>query len=426
MGDVPLVELHQVSRSFTLSSGHQVRALRRVDLTLNPNEILVILGPSGAGKSTCLKVVAGLVQPDHGLVMSNGIPLRGPNPDVAMVFQFFALLPWLNVFQNISLGLSAIQLSKMEVLHRVDRVMDLMGLTGFEKAYPRELSGGMKQRVGIARALVMERKILCLDEPFSALDILMADSLRKEVLSLWLTQRGAIQSILMITHNITEAVLMGNRIVVMGSKQGEIQVIIKNDLPYPRDERSAAFKHLVDDIHDVITQTIIPETKHWVPPAFKHVENVAIPPVFPNQVADLLDIIAVHEGRVDAFAISQLLNQDSIQILMMAKAAELFDLVDTPHNEVVLTELGKKFVCSSIEFKKRIIHEQMNLFPLVQVLRRRMKLRPNRTISSEEALELIQDLLPNENSDQVMNTLIQWARFGDSFSYDDDKRTLQS
>ena len=420
----PLVELSHIHQSFKLSSGHNIKVLKEINLSLMPNEILTLLGPSGSGKSTCLRIMAGLLHPTQGTALRNGAALTSANLDVAMVFQNFALLPWLKVSDNVALGLEPMRLSPDEVNERVKRAIDLVGLEGFEEAYPRELSGGMKQRVGIARALIMERPVLCLDEPFSALDVLTAEVLRKEVLNLWISKKTSIQSIILVTHNILEAVSLGGRILVMGANPGHIRMAIKNDLPYPRDEKSGKFKELVDNIHDVITQSVIPDTPEWIPPALAASVAESFPPVPMNEVIGLVELICDQGGRVDAFVLAHSLMKDSVQVLLMAKAAELLDFVDTPKNAIVVTDLGRKFALADVNLRKQMLHEQLRQLQVVKLLQSRLETSEEFSISHEEAVQLIQDWLPNESASVVLDTLIQWCRYGELFGYNADKKSI--
>lgn len=418
-----LLEMKDVSHSFQLNSGQSIKVLQDMQLTVMPNEILCLLGPSGSGKSTALRLLAGLLAPTHGKILSHGKQLQTANPEVSMVFQNFALLPWLTVLENIRIGLHSLPLSEQEKEARTSKVVQIVGLGGFEEAYPRELSGGMKQRVGLARALVMQRPLLFLDEPFSALDILTAESLRREVLALWQSKEASLQSLLLVTHDIHEAVLLGGRIIMMGTNPGHIRLNIKNDLPYPRDDRSAAFKSLVENIHDVITEVIIPDTPEWVPPALTaSVESV--PPVHINEILGLLDLVMANGGRVDAFALAHKLMKDSVQILLMAKAAELLDLVDTPKNSIVITELGRKLVMSDTSGKKAIVHDALKQLKLTQILLQKIEESHDMELSFEAGVELVHELLPNENSEKVLETMIQWGRYGEVFSYNDNTKSL--
>ncbi len=418
------MELRNIYQTFKLDSGRKIKVLQDINLSVNDAEVLVLLGPSGSGKSTCLRVLAGLLEPSQGKVLLNDQKLVGANQNIALVFQSFALLPWLNVADNVAMGIKPQALPPDEVSKRVKRAIDLVGLEGFEEAYPKELSGGMKQRVGFARALVMERPILCLDEPFSALDVLTAETLRKEVLNLWLSKQTSIRSIVLITHNISEAVSMGGRILVMGSNPGQIRYSIKNDLPYPRDEKNAAFKSLVESIHDLLTEAIIPDTPDWIPPALAANTIESLPHVSLTEVVGFLDLLLQEGGRADAFGLAQKLMKDSLNVLIMAKAAELLDFVDTPKNQVVLTDLGKTFIKSDINLRKKMIHERMMQLKLIQLFYQNLLNHEDLAISKEDAIQSIHEWLPNENPEEVFDTVVQWARFGELFGYNDDTQQV--
>jgi NitT/TauT family transport system ATP-binding protein len=417
-----LLSLQNIYHTFLLDTGRSINVLKNIEFSLNEGDILVMLGPSGSGKSTCLRIIAGLLKPSMGTVKINGQTLHDSSKDVSLVFQSFALLPWKNVAENIRIGLTPLGLKKEEEDNRIYQVIELVGLGGFEEAYPKELSGGMKQRVGIARALAMERSILCLDEPFSALDVLTATTLRKEVLHLWLNKRTSTKAVVLVTHNIVEAASMGNKILVMGN--GKISFSIKNDLPYPRDERSAAFKELVDNINDILTEAIIPDTPEWVPPALVEHAIEAIPPVSITEVIGMLEIIYQQGGRVDAFVLADKLSKESINVLILAKAAELLDFVDTPKNRIILTDLGNNFVQGNIAQRKLLIHKQLSQLRITQVLAQKISSLFGQEIQYDDAVSAIHDWLPNEDPNLVLNTLIQWGRFGELFGYNADKRLI--
>ena len=420
----PLIELRHIHHSFRLSSGQKIKVLRDIGLILDPGEILVILGPSGSGKSTALRILAGLIEPTLGVALGSGKPIVGPNQEVALVFQNFALLPWLTVAQNVAAGLEPLRLTKEDVETRVKRAIDLVGLEGFEEAYPRELSGGMKQRVGMARALVMERPVLCLDEPFSALDVLTAEVLRKEVLNLWTSKKTAIRSVILVTHNILEAVSMGGRILVMSANPGQIRISIRNELPYPRDEKSGRFRELVENIHDVITEAVHPDSPDWVPPAFANQVIESFPSVNLNEVLGFLERMSQMGGRVDAFALAQALGKESTGVLLMAKAAELLDFVDTPRNAVVLTDLGRQLVTADVNARKALIRQQLETLQLVRLMRQHLEKELDLTMTRDACLTAIQGWLPNEPAEQVLDSLVQWGRFGELFGYNSDQKLL--
>lgn len=420
----PIVELKGVNHTFTMGMGQKLKVLKDIDLSLYADEAVALLGPSGSGKSTCLRIMAGLLKPTDGDVLVDGKHLVGPNPWVSMVFQSYALLPWLTVFENVALALEPHQMPKNEVRTRVKRAIDLVGLEGFEEAYPKELSGGMKQRVGIARAVVMERPVLCLDEPFTSLDVLSAETLRSEVLNIFLSKKTATKTLVLVTHNITEAAWFAKRILVMGTTPGHVRVSIKNDLPYPRDERSAGFKSLVNNIHDVITQTIIPDTPEWVPPALAGRSIETLPHVPLNEVIGLLEFIKARGGQGDSFEISKELGKDFGQVLFMAKAAELLDFVDTPKNAIVLTDFGKRFIEGDVNVRKRVLHEALKQLRLVQLLEQKLRAAENFTMTFEAVHDAVNEWLPNENAATILETLIQWGRYAELFGYNDDTKEI--
>lgn len=422
--DKPIVELKGVNHSFPLGGKRKQKVLSNINMALFPGEIVALLGPSGSGKSTCLRILCGLLHPSDGEVLVNGSRLDSANPVTSMVFQSYALLPWLTVFENIALGLEPHHLSRNEIRTRVMRGIDLVGLEGFEEAYPRELSGGMKQRVGIARALVMERPVLCLDEPFSSLDVLSAETLRTEMLNIWLSKKTALSTLVLVTHNVMEAAWFAKRILVMGTNPGHIQFSIKNDLSYPRDARSAGFKNLVTNIHDVITQTIIPDTPEWVPPALELTSIETIPDVPLGELIGLLEFLAGRGGQGDSFAIARELGRDFAQILFLAKAAEILDFVDTPKNMIVLTDFGKRFTEGDVNVRKRIMHESLRQLKLAKLMEEKLRLAPHLSLTVEDAIEHIREWLPNENAESVLSALIQWGRYGELFGYNDDTKEI--
>src|SRR5215469_13443464 len=253
-----LIDIRGVSRSFPKGSGEDLVVLDKVDLTIHSGEIVGLLGRSGSGKSTLLRIIAGLIAPSSGDATCRGQTIQGPPHGVSMVFQSFALFPWLTVLQNVELGLEALGIDSAERRTRAIAAIDLIGLDGFESAYPKELSGGMRQRVGFARALVVHPDLLLMDEPFSALDVLTAETLRTDLVDLWIGGRLPIKSVLMVTHNIEEAVLMCDRVLVFSSNPGRVAAEIKVDFPHPRNRLDPAFRQMVDSIYARMTQRAEP------------------------------------------------------------------------------------------------------------------------------------------------------------------------
>lgn len=426
----PLIQLKNVSKSFSLDSGTDIRVLDGIDLSLYDEEFVAVLGPSGSGKSTCLRIMCGLLPPGDGDVLVRRQPLSGTNLEVALVFQSFALFPWETVYTNIALALRPLKLGPNEVRPRVKRAIDLVGLEGFEEAYPRELSGGMKQRVGIARAIVMERPILFLDEPFTALDMLTADTLRAEMVNIFLDKKTSTRSMLLVTNNIQEAAFMAKRILVMGSNPGRIRREITNDLPYPRDEQSAAFRRMVGLLHASITEALMPDVPvslgSSVLPRYQPKE----PPIesLPNvqivEVIGLLEAIADQGGTADIFGLAQKTGRDFGRTLYLVKAAELLDLVDTPKQNVILTDLGKHFVEGDINVRKRMLHELFGTLRIVQMTANLLRKGESLRLPIEALTERVGEWLPNENPIQIVEALVSWGRFAEYFGYNDDTKEV--
>jgi NitT/TauT family transport system ATP-binding protein len=429
MEQTALIQLKEVNKSFVLESGTELKVLSGVNLAIYPDEVVALLGPSGSGKSTCLRIGSGLLPPTGGDVLMRGKPIEGINLDVALVFQSFALFPWETIYENIALALKPLPISPLDIKSRVKNVIDLVGLEGFEEAYPRELSGGMKQRVGLARALVMERPILALDEPFSALDVLTADTLRTEIIKIFLSKKTATRSMILVTHNIQEAVLLAGRILLMGVNPGHIRAEIANDLPYPRDDNSASFSRMVSHIHALITETIMPDvpaeggtsasTKAHREGAIPLLPNVPI-----NEVIGLLETLASENGPVDIFELSQNIGREFGRTLYMVKAAELLELAETPKQNIILTDLGRQFAQGDINVRKRMLHDLFGRLRIVQLVAELLRQSETLRLPVEVVTEKIASWLPNENPDSIVQGLVSWGRFAEYFGYNDDTKAI--
>lgn len=427
-----LIELKNISRVFSLESGTDLRVLEGVNLSVQEDEVVALLGPSGSGKSTCLRILCGLIPPTSGEVFAKGQPLQGINLEVALVFQSFALFPWETVYQNIALALNPLKLEAAQVKTRVKKAIDLVGLEGFEEAYPRELSGGMKQRVGIARALVMDRPLLFLDEPFSALDVLTADTLRTEMVNLFLDKKTAVKSMVLVTHNIQEAVFMAKRILVMGINPGHIRKEIVNDLPYPRDESTPAFRRMVSQIHALITETLMPDAPASGPtdlaqlakPVAKEPPIETLPNIQIIEMIGLVEAIADQGGAADIFELAHGTGKDYGRTLYLVKAAELLELVDTPKQQVVLTEIGKQFVSGDINLRKRVLHELFGSLRIVKMTTNLLRKDESLRLPVESLTERVGEWLPNENPHQVVEAIVSWGRFAEYFGYNDDTKEV--
>jgi NitT/TauT family transport system ATP-binding protein len=415
-----ICDLQKIDKDFALPSGGTVRVLENVSLEVRDRELIAVLGPSGCGKSTLMRILAGLIHPDGGEVQYRGTKLDGINPGVAIVFQGAALYPWLTVRQNIVEPLKARGLEEAKAQETAMRVIRVVGLAGFEEAFPRELSGGMKQRVGIARALAVEPEILCMDEPFSQVDALTAETLRSEVVRFWDNKDSNPKTIFMVSHDVKEVVFMATRIVVLAARPGRIRRIFENKLPYPRDYRSPAFGRLVDQIHAVITETEIPDLPEtaaaataWEP----------LPPVSFTEVIGLLEMLDNRGGRENVFGLAEDLGREFGHVLGVVKAAELIDLVDTPKQEVVITDIGRALLKASVADRKTMFRERALQLRIIAEVYEQIH-RADGKLDEDVVLSTAALRLPYEDPERLLKTLVGWARNADLFDYDPERHLL--
>jgi NitT/TauT family transport system ATP-binding protein len=444
----PLIELRHVSKSYpTTDGGTRVTILDDVNLEVRDGEMLALLGQSGCGKSTILRLMAGLTEPTQGAVMANGAPLSGVNSDLAIVFQSFALYPWLTVEQNVQVGLIQRNLSRADEEKEIERALAIIGLTGYENAYPKQLSGGMRQRVGFARALVARPEILCMDEAFSALDVLTAENLRNEVVELWSnSQRAGIRSIFFVTHNIDEAAFMASRIVIISSHPGRIKHVIPNPLPYPRDVNSPAFAALVAQIREAITSLVLPDEPADAPPKRPAAVSAAvdasaaagatlpptqartrvesIPPVPVNTIVGLLEILEDSQELIDVFELSAKIGKEFGETISVVKAAEMLDLVDTPKDDVRMTELGWYFLAAPLPVRKTMFKQAIMKLKLFQIVSAQLDEAPDERIDADVVIEELATLLPYDQPTKLFDTLITWGRYAEIFDYDETARAI--
>jgi NitT/TauT family transport system ATP-binding protein len=417
-------------------TSNHLLVLDKVSLAVRPGEVLAILGPSGCGKSTLLRAMVGLLKPTSGEVLAHGKPLVGIHPGVSLVFQNFALFPWLTVQENIGVALNGLGLDAAAGADRVKRCIDLVGLEGFEEAYPKELSGGMKQRVGIARALARGPELLCMDEPFSALDVFTAESLRSEVYRLWAGgPEGStaklpfsLKSVVIITHLIDEAVFLADRIVVLASRPGRIRTIIENDVPHPREYQSPAFLRTVQKIHDVITKEHMPEPGAADAPPPDVAGGLPMPEPLPHvnigHLFGLMEVVLDHKGEMDVFALDQLTDYDFGHTLAVVKAGEMLDWLDTLKNVVVLTESGRKVLVGDINFRKTTFRDRIKTLGAFRFVTKLLEESPQRRLPKEIIEEELAIRLTTENVEQLFQTLVAWGRFAELFGYSPDSETL--
>ncbi|HEX9244136.1 MAG TPA: nitrate/sulfonate/bicarbonate ABC transporter ATP-binding protein [Anaeromyxobacter sp.] len=415
-----LCSLRHVDKEFPQGKGQTLRVLQDISLEVRPNEVVALLGPSGCGKSTILRILAGLSPPTRGEVLYHGAPLTGLNPGVGFVFQSFALFPWMTVEENVQAVLHAKGLPREEIAARAERAIKTVGLAGFEGAYPRELSGGMKQRVGMARAFSIDPELLFMDEPFSQVDALTAESLRAEVLDIWASKEKSASTIVMVSHDIKEVAYMADRIVLLDANPGRVRTIVENALPRPRDYRSSGLLQLVDRLHDAITGMELPDVAAApAPAAFE-----PLPRVIPSEVMGLLEYLDARGGQEDVFRIASDTDREFGALFAVVSAAELLDLVDTPKRQVVLSPEGVRLVRATPAARRdlwRDLVRQLRLFQLVEAALARGEGRP---LDREFVLELIAVNAPNEDWEAMFETFLTWARYGNLFAYDEERGEL--
>lgn len=410
---VPILELKDVSVKFKMSGGNYYVGLESINLSIDSGKVVAILGPSGAGKSTLLRVIAGLLKPTTGSVYYKGKLQSGVNEHMAMVFQNFALFPWKTVSENIALGIKE-EMDPQEKSKLIRNVIDMIGLEGFEDVYPRELSGGMKQRVGFARALVSKPEILCMDEPFSALDALTAENLREEILDIWSKGNAGLSNIIIVTHNINEAVYMADDIVILTSNPGSIKAIYHNSLPFPRDQKSSAFLRTVDTIYNVLTANIMPDI-----PKIEEKEKLSpIPRASVSEIIGLLEVLDDNNGKLDLFDLSDEIKRDFGTTISIALAAEMLGFVETPSHDVIFTRLGKRFLDADVNERKLIFKDQILKIPLVKMIFDMIVNSENGVITREELEEFLSSKFPNENPEELFETITSFSMYAELLDYD--------
>ena len=418
-----MAELCNITKTFSVAGGRELKVLDQIDLAIHEGELLALLGQSGSGKSTLLRCLTGLTTPTTGRVIAYEKVLNGINPDAAIVFQTFALYPWLTVEENVGVGLMSKQVrTRAEKEAAVDKAIDLIGLNNYHDAYPREISGGMRQRVGIARALVAEPKILCLDEAFSALDVLTAENLRNEVVTLWKEQATSLKSIFMVTHNIEEAVEMATRICVLFPHPGRLGLVMENNLAYPRNPHDAEFEQLVNVIHETIRMQALPDLPPEPAPvsgrpisrARARMESIPTVPV--GRVLGLLSILQDHPELDNIYDIANEIGKEYSETISLLKAAEILEFVDTPKDEVRFTELGMKFINADSDTRKQIFAEQVRKLRLFHIILAYLEVQEE--IDRETVMKDIATALPYENPEKILETMIAWGRYAGLIDYD--------
>jgi NitT/TauT family transport system ATP-binding protein len=422
--DKVLVELRHVTQSYGAGQ-RRFDAVRDISLTLSEGEVVGLLGPSGSGKSTLLRIIAGLQAPTEGQVLYRGEPLRGVNPYTAIVFQTFALFPWLTVQQNVEVALEARGVEPALRAPRSEELLDRVGLDGFERAYPRELSGGMRQKVGFARAMAVEPELLCLDEPFSALDVLSAESLRGELLELWTSGGIPTKAILMVTHNIEEGVFMADRIVVMDRNPGRVAAELQVGLPHPRNRKSPQFLALVDRVYSLLAGHTEPEQVELGTAPGEPGPTRGLPHVNVNDLAGLLERVNELPGdRADLFRLTADLHVDSDHLLRVTEAAEMLGFATVAQGDISLTPLGETFAEASILARKEIFATRLRRVPLIRWLMTMLRATNQHRLERGVVQTALELEFPPDEAEHQLDTVVDWGRYGEVLAYDDDSESF--
>lgn len=416
-----LLVVKGVQKTYERSSEQDITILDNINISVRAGEIVALLGRSGSGKSTMLRMISGLTQPTQGQVLLKQQPVLKPPTGLAMIFQQFALLPWLTVLQNVELGLEARGIKRQERRSRALKAIDIVGLDGFESAYPKELSGGMSQRVGFARALVIDPEILLMDEAFSALDVLTADNLRNDLLNIWLEKKTKLKSIFMITHNIEEAALLADRIIILGGTPSTIQETIDIDLPHHRDTDDKRFRALVDYIYTVMTSPgKVTQEKDGI-----QYKMIGIGHRLPQvEAAELIGFLeAVYEidaqKSVDLPQIAEELHFEVDDLFPIMETCELMRLAQVTQGDIKLTQSGRDLVHDDILHRKQVFSQLlMNYVPLARHIKRILDERPNQRANEERFLNELEDYLTEKEAEQVLRVVIDWGRYAELFAYD--------
>jgi NitT/TauT family transport system ATP-binding protein len=421
-----LLDIHDLQQSFPRADGGEHLVLDGVNLALTQGQIVGLLGRTGSGKSTLLRLIAGLAQPSAGTVTYLGQPVNGPAPGIAMVFQSFALFPWLTVLENVQLGLEALGLPEAEIRKRALAAIDLIGLDGYESAYPRELSGGMRQRVGFARALVVHPNILLMDEPFSALDVLTAETLRTDFLDLWSDGKLPIKGVILVTHNIEEAVLMCDRILLFSTNPGHIISEIAVDLKQPRNRLDAQFRELVEKIYVAMTARKGPPPQIGaVVPAITI--NTVLPRVSANLLSGFIETLAAapYNGRADLPVLADELHMEVDDLFPVSDTLQILRLAETEGGDIKLTDTGRQFAELGTDDRKKLFQRQLlSYVPLAAHIRHVLQERANHVAPKSRYFDELEDHMSGEDAELTLRAVIGWGRYAEAFAYDDDSGTF--
>ncbi|HEV2470437.1 MAG TPA: nitrate/sulfonate/bicarbonate ABC transporter ATP-binding protein [Candidatus Sulfotelmatobacter sp.] len=441
-----IIEAVAVEKSYPQPDGTRIQVVGATTLAIESGKIIALLGPSGCGKSTLLRILTGLSEPSSGTILWHGKPLDGQVPNVAIVFQSFALFPWLTVLENVEAPLEAKGVSAVERHKRALRTLDTVGLDGFETAYPKELSGGMKQRVGFARALVVEPEVLFMDEPFSALDVLTAENLRGELLELWLNKKMPTSAIFIVTHNIEEAVMLADRVMVLGRNPARVRSDFNIRLKHPRDRKSARFVELVDYIYKIMTE---PDVEHAPPDAETTAEIIQpkggltkevlqkqegsirtakyqmLPHARVAGIAGLTELLRDRGGREDLFRLAEDLVMDVEDLLPILEACALLGFALLKEGDVQITPAGVQFADADIQQRKVLFRQAaLGHVTILKQIESVLKRKADHSIADEFFHDILDEYFAEDEVQRQFETAMNWGRYAEIFDYDRESGRL--
>jgi len=420
-----IIEAHGIEKVYASPEGKPIQVIAPTDISVRAGEIVALLGPSGSGKSTLLRILTGLSRPSAGQVLWHGQPFASTQANVAIVFQSFALFPWLTVLENVEAALKAKGMNAVERRKKSLRILDAVGLDGFEQAYPKELSGGMKQRVGMARAIVVEPEVMFMDEAFSALDVLTAENLRGELLELWQSKRIPTRAIFIVTHNIYEAVSLADRIIVLGKNPGKVRTDFRVALPHPRDDKAPEFASVVDHIYKVLTRPQAPVSefvqaesaapaRNGVPPPYQ-----MLPHARPGGIAGLLEILAEHAGPYEIPRLADDLAFEIDDLLPIVDACSMLGFLTVSEGKLEISPEGRKFSDAGIIVRKEIFRDRaLDRITLVRQIARSLASKTDKTLSDEFFHDVLDEHFSEEETERQLDTAIHWGRYAELFDHD--------
>jgi NitT/TauT family transport system ATP-binding protein len=424
----PIICAKAVEKFYLQPDGGRIEVIAPVDLDVEPGKIIALLGPSGCGKSTLLRILSGLSKPSSGEVLWHGQPITSQNAGVAIVFQSFALFPWLTVIDNVEAPLEARGVPAMERHKRALRILDTVGLDGFESAYPKELSGGMKQRVGFARALVVEPEVLFMDEPFSALDVLTAENLRNELLELWISKKMPTSAIFIVTHNIEEAILLADRVIVLGRNPARVRADFSVEIPHPRDRKSARFVELVDYVYKIMTQ---PDLALAVPGAQASAQKPVrqkyqmLPHARVGGVAGLLELLQDRGGREDLYRLAEVLIMDAEDLLPIIEACVLLGFATLKEGDVEIAPEGSRFAEADILSRKMLFRTAALAHVMIlQQIDSILHAKTDHSIPEEFFYDILDEHFSQDEVERQFETAMNWGRYAEIFDYDRESHRL--